>query len=272
MLKPVRDKFVKDGALLHTWEYDPAWGKRKKTVYEIIRVIDGSPLFLDDHIKRLLDSARHSGIDAISSEEKLVTALKKVIGNNPSGDGNILICLIPNKERLHIMAWYVEHHYPGEDDLASGVNIRILKAIRKNPAAKVWNAELRSKADYIISSSNAYEVLLVDRNKNITEGSRSNIFLVKGNKLYTPPESKILKGITRHKIFEISQKLDIQINEQEIPLKDLIFYESAFISGTSPGILPVKRIDEFRFNTSNAIMRKLMTAYKEYVRKSLQDI
>ncbi|MEE4256849.1 MAG: aminotransferase class IV [Bacteroidales bacterium] len=272
MLKPVREKFVKDGALLHTWEFDPGWNKRKRMVYEVIRVIGGTPLFLDDHITRLLDSAGHAGIDAFQNEEKLVSAIGKVISNNPAGDGNILICLIPNKERRHIMAWYVEHHYPGEKDYAEGIYIRTLKAIRKQPGAKIWNAELRSKADYIISSSNAYEVLLVDRNKNITEGSRSNIFLIKGNKIYTPPESKILKGITRQKIFDISQKFGIEINEQEIPLKDLIFYETAFISGTSPGILPVKLIDKFRFNTSNEILRTLMTAYNEYVRKSLQDI
>ena len=269
MLKPVREKFVKDGALLHTWEFDPAWGRRKKTVYEVIRVVNGSPLFLDDHINRLLNSAGNTGIDAHESREKLVVAVNKVIGNNPSGDGNILVCLIPNKERLHIMAWYVEHHYPVEEEYANGVYIRTLKAIRKNPAAKVWNAELRAKADYIISSSNAYEVLLVDRHRNITEGSRSNIFMVKGNQLFTPPENKILKGITRQKIFEISQKQDIRVNEQDIPLKDLIFYETAFISGTSPGILPVKYIDKYRFNTSNEIMRILMEAYSEYVKQSL---
>jgi len=272
MLKPVREKFVKDGALLHTWEFDPAWGKRKKTVYDIIRVIDGSPLFLEDHIRRLLDSAGYAGIDAFDNEEKLVSAVRKVIENNPSEDGNILICLIPNKDRRHIMAWYAEHHYPDDNDLSNGIYIRTLKAIRKKPAAKVWNAELRSKADYIIASSDAYEVLLVDRNKNITEGSRSNIFLIKGNKIYTPPESKVLKGITRQKIFEISQKLGIEINEQEIPLKDLIFYETAFISGTSPGILPVKLIDKYRFNTSNEILRTLMAAYGDYVRKSILDI
>jgi branched-chain amino acid aminotransferase len=167
------------------------------------------------------------------------------------------------------MAWYVDHHYPSDKDYAEGVYIRTLKAIRKHPSAKIWNTELRSKADYIISSSDAYEALLVNHNKNITEGSRSNIFLIKGASLYTPPEKRILKGITRQKIFEICEKRNIEIHEVEISYKEIVFYETAFLSGTSPGILPVKSIDKYRFNTSNDLMRQLMDAYQQLCYESL---
>ena len=269
MLKPAREKFVKDGAVLHDWEFDPAWGKKKKMVYEVVKVLNGSPLFFDDHINRMLDSAGQAGIDAYDYSDKLRSAVQKLIENNRPENGNILFCLIPNKQKIHIMAWYVAHHYPAEEDYTDGVYIRTLKAIRKQPGAKIWNAELRSKADYIISSSDAYEALLVDKNKNVTEGSRSNIFLVKGNCLYTPPENKILKGITRQKIFDICKDLKIEIQEKEIPQKELVFYETAFLSGTSPGILPVKLIDNYRFNTSNDVMRQLMAAYQQLCKESI---
>jgi len=111
--------------------------------------------------------------------------------------------------------------------------------------------------------------LLVNHNKNITEGSRSNIFLIKGTSLYTPPEKRILKGITRQKIFEICEKRNIEIHEVEISYKELVFYETAFLSGTSPGILPVKSIDKYRFNTSNDLMRQLMDAYQQLCIESL---
>jgi len=167
------------------------------------------------------------------------------------------------------MAWYIKHAYPTSEEYASGVYIRTLKAIRKMPGAKIWNAELRSKADYILSSSDAYEVLLIDRMKNITEGSRSNIFLIRGDTLFTTPENKVLKGITRQKVLDSCEQLGISVSEQEIPLKELSFYEAAFISGTSPGILPVKLIDKHLFNTSNDTLRKLMSAYQQTVEESL---
>lgn len=269
MLEPIREYFIKDGAALHTWEYNPAWGKKKKTVYEVMRVIDGTPLFLDEHIERILNSAKEAGLKDVPVRSKFEKAISGLIKKNGPEDGNILLCIIPNKEHSHILSWYVEHHYPSEKEYIKGVGIRTMKAIRKQPTAKVWNAELRSKAQYLISESEVYEVLLVDKKKNITEGSRSNIFFIRGDSLFTTPDTMVLQGITRKKILELANKLMIEVSEREIPLKDLPFYEAAFISGTSPGILPVSLIDKHRFNTSNEMMRKLMAAYDEKVKRTI---
>lgn len=266
MLAPVREYFIKDGAALHTWEYDPAWDKKRKTVYEVMRVIDGTPLFLDEHIERILNSSREAGLKDVPVRSKLEKAISGLINKNSSEDGNILLCIIPTKEHSHILSWYVDHYYPDENEYIKGVGIRTMNAIRKQPTAKVWNAELRSKAQYLISESDVYEVLLVDKKKNITEGSRSNIFFIRGDSLFTTPDQMVLQGITRKKILELAKEMMIEVTEREIPLMHLPFYESAFISGTSPGILPVSMIDKHRFNTSNELMRKLMAAYNELVK------
>ncbi len=265
MLEPKREYFIKDGAALHSWEFDSSWTKGRKTVYEVMRVINGVPLFLDQHINRLQDSAQKAGMKDIPPAAKIMDSVQKLIVKNSKDDGNILFCIIPNKDHSYILSWFVEHHYPGKDDYASGVQIRTMKAMRKQPDAKIWNAELRSKAQHLISSSEAYEVLLVDRKKNITEGSRSNIFFIRGNALYTTPERKVLQGITRRKVIELCEKMGTAITETEIAQKDLPFYEAAFITGTSPGILPVRSINEHRFNVSNEMMHKLMAAYNTHV-------
>jgi branched-chain amino acid aminotransferase len=260
MLEPVREYFVKDGYVLHTWEYDPAWNKRRKTVYEVLRVINGIPLFEEEHIRRLLQSANSSGFKDLEPV-KISGSMNKLIAANPGEDGNILCCIISAKENYHILSWFVEHHYPTADQYENGVKLRTLKAIRKNPGSKVWNSELRSKAEYLINSSDAYEVLLVDKKKNVTEGSRSNIFFIRGNSVYTPPENKVLKGITRQKVFQLCHENGIQVIEKEIPLHEMPFYEAAFITGTSPGVLAVDAIENHRFNTSNMVIKKLMAAY-----------
>jgi branched-chain amino acid aminotransferase len=260
MLEPISEYFVKDGYVLHTWEYDPSWNKRRKTIYEVLRVIDGMPLFEPEHTSRLMQSALSSGLEDIQPE-KLTNSMHRLIDANNGEDGNILCCIISGKEGHHILSWYVEHRYPTTEQYENGVILRTLKAIRKNPATKVWNAELRSKAAYLINSSTAYEVLLIDKKKNVTEGSRSNIFFIRGNSVYTPPENKVLKGITRQKVLQLCQDLGIQLHEKEIPLHEMPFYEAAFITGTSPGVLAVNAIEDHRFNTSNAVIKKLMAAY-----------
>lgn len=271
MLEPTREYFIKDGAVLHSWEFDSTWTKGRKTVYEVMRVINGVPLFADQHINRLLNSAQKAGMKDIPPAEKIIDSVLKLIAKNSKDDGNILFCIIPNKVHLHILSWFVEHHYPGKEDYSSGVHIRTMKAIRKQPDAKIWNEELRSKAQDLISSSEAYEVLLVDKKKNITEGSRSNIFFIRRNTLYTTPESKVLQGITRLKVFELCEEIGITVTETVIAQKNLPFYEAVFITGTSPGILPVNSIDKHRFNVSNEMMQKLMTAYNELVKQAINS-
>jgi len=265
MLEPVREYFVKDGVVMQTRQFDPAWSKGRKTSYEVMRVIDGAPLFAEEHVSRLIQSAMKAGLKEIIDPEKIKDSIGKLIHANTREDGNILFCLIPDKEKVYVLSWYVEHHYPLEEDYRSGVFVRTMKAIRKQPNAKIWNAELRSKAQYLISSSDAYEVLLVDKKKNITEGSKSNIFFIRGNSVFTTPEADVLQGITRQKVLQLCSDSLIKVSEQEIALQELAFYEAAFITGTSPGILPVSMIEKHRFNTSNEIMKKLMAAYNTLV-------
>ncbi len=171
-------------------------------------------------------------------------------------------------ENVHILTWFVDHYYPTDEDYHSGVILKSLKAVRKQPNAKVWNKDLRSRVQHLIASGDAYEILLVDKKNNITEGSKSNIFFIRGSAVFTPPENKVLKGITRQKVAEICEEKLIRVTEKEIPLYEIPFYEAAFITGTSPGILPVNAIENHRFNISNEIMKKLMAAYNTLVREA----
>jgi len=271
VFSPIREYFIKDGAKLHTWEYDETWGRKRKTVYEVMRVIKGVPLFGDEHIGRLIQSGKQAGLGHMAKPENMRKSMLKLIESNSSDDGNILLCLIPNDGNIHILSYYIAHHYPSEEDYSSGVSIQCMKAVRSRPNAKIWNSELRSKAEHLISSSNAYEVLLVNKKKNITEGSRSNIFFIRGNAVFTTLAGDVLEGITRQKVIEICNESDIQVKEKEIPLAEIPFYEAAFITGTSPGILPVSLIDQHRFNTSNEIMRKLMATYNSIIRESVSS-
>jgi len=270
MLDPVRENFVKDGVVMKIWQFDHAWIRNGKMVYEVMRVIDGRPLFLDDHLERMMNSAsmawKGCEVEAGRSQKDIL----KLIDHNPKDNGNILFSLVPGNGKLHHLAWYVQHHYPSEEDYLNGVMVRSMKGTRRQPNAKVWNAPLRSKASLLLESSGAYEMLLVDRHRNITECSRSNIFLLRGDKIFTPPENEVLQGITRKKVFDLCRELQISITEKTIPLQELPFYEAVFITGTSRGVLPVQMIDSNRFNVSNPLIKKLMDGYNQLVEEDIR--
>lgn len=265
MLEPVREKFVKNGVVMENWQYDPAWFRGRKTIYEVMRVMNGSPVFLAEHLDRFIQSATKAGIPGIPAPEEIAKGLKKLLDSNPSDDGNIQCCLVRENGKAHFLSWFVEHHYPGPEDYENGVKLRSLKAIRKQPGIKAWNAELRSKTGYLLKNSDVYEILLIDRKGHITEGSRSNVFCIRGNTVFTPPETRVLPGITRQKVLQICEENLVRVVEKEIPYKELAFYESVFISGTSPRVLPVVTIDKYRFNPQNDILKRLMAAYDQLI-------
>ena len=163
---------------METWQFDPEWVNKKNTIYEVLRIINGVPLFLTEHIDRLIQSAARTGIDQTIDHLKLEGSIHSLLRANTPEDGNILFCLIAHKDKIHILAWFVAHHYPSPEQYRHGVSMQTMKAVRLRPNAKVWNASLRKKANDLIASSGAYEVLLIDTQKNITEGSKSNVFFI----------------------------------------------------------------------------------------------
>ena len=84
-------------------------------------------------------------------------------------------------------------------------------AERKDPESKVINHKLRSSIYHKLIHEGGYEALLVNENNLITEGSRSNIFFLKGETLVTAPDNVILNGITRKHILEICRENKIKV-------------------------------------------------------------
>lgn len=265
MLGPTRDYFVKDGLVLESGKFDPSWIKRNKIVYEVMRIIDGVPLFYEEHLERFIQSTNLGGLKTMISRELIEVNIEKLLDANPADNGNILFCLVNLNEKFHFLTYFVPHYYPSKDEYESGVLVRSMNAMRKHPKAKIWNTALREKAQQLKEISAAYEILLIDKHMNITEGSKSNIFFIRGNSVITTPGNKVLLGITRKKIIELCGKMQLRFSETEIPLNEITIYESAFLSGTSPGILPIQMIDKVRFNCANENLRKLMHSYDALV-------
>lgn len=121
-----------------------------------------------------------------------------------------------------------------------------------------------------MKENNAYEALLIDRNGNITEGSRSNIFMVRDKTVYTAPLKDVLPGTTRDSIIEVVLKCGYEFKEKRINYKDITKIDGMFISGTLSKVLPIRKIESIQMNSSkNAVIRNIMAEYdkmiKEYI-------
>jgi branched-chain amino acid aminotransferase len=117
----------------------------------------------------------------------------------------------------------------------------------------------------LITENDIYEVLLVNEDGLITEGSRSNIFFIENDQLITPPENLVLAGITRNLVIQVCQDENIPFAEKNLTYPELSGCSAAFITGTSPKVLPVNKIDDFRFHTGNPIMLAIIRKYNEMI-------
>lgn len=130
---------------------------------------------------------------------------------------------------------------------------------------------MKDETERTIQENNIYDVILVDRNGYITEGSRTNVFLIKGNDIYTSPVSNVLPGITRGFVIDICKKQGVNIIEEQLPYKCLKTIDAAFLSGTSPKVLPLSRIEGYHFDTKNEILRMIMNEYNTLIKEYLKN-
>ncbi|WP_024834265.1 aminotransferase class IV [Ruminiclostridium josui] len=234
--------------------------------YEVIRIIDGIPLFYDDHFTRLKSSVQKIQNELEISNKDLRNQITKICEVNNLVNCNVkVLVLLYEKEQitlLHINKFY----YPSQKEYDSGVKCCTIKLSRSNPNIKMINISYKAEIKRVTAENGAFEVLLVDDNNKITEGGKSNVFFVKGEKIYTSPEEYVLKGITRQYIIDVCVKLGYEVIETLISVDQISNFDAAFITGTSINAMPIKIIDQYTLNSSeNIVTQKVMKGYNSLV-------
>lgn len=239
------------------------------SVYEVIRIIDGKALFLEAHFERLKTSMNIRGFRFEMEFSEFKQNIAELAKLNQKQTGNVKFVLSEFKKENKWSFSFIPHSYPTSNDYFEGVKTGLLFAERENPNAKVIQNLVREKANQMITDQNLYEVLLVDRNGQITEGSRSNVFFVKGTRFYTAPDSVVLVGITRKKVLECLNELAFPIYEEAVLASEISDFDAAFLTGTSPKVLSVKCIDNIQFPAKNIFVEQLKIKYNAMIESYL---
>lgn len=236
------------------------------TLYEVFRIINGIPLFVEDHILRFENSAGLAGLVLPYTRDDIFRHVTILIRANRFRNANIkLIACYPSGKPPCYAAYFVEHQYPKPSEFRLGVDTITLRAVRQNPNAKIFHTALREETNKLKRNLNVYEVLLVDNNGNITEGSRSNFFCIRGNQVITPPVHEVLPGVTRKYVLQACHNLKCPVSETSVPAGDLPSMEALFLTGTSRKILPIRKVDGGSFSVSHPMMRALMEEFGRIV-------
>lgn len=273
MKAEAKNKFFKfNDDILETGDSNIFQRIEKPSVYEVIRVMDGVPLFLDDHLDRMFKSASMIDYNIPYDKSQIKASIRDIIIKNGVKNQNIKLLASDVANENVFLVYFVDSFYPPKEYYKNGIKTILFDHERDNPNAKVQRDEFRNKVKEALEDKDAFEALLKNKDGYIPEGSRSNMFFVMDNKIYTGPSKEVLLGITRKYIFNLAEILDIDIIEETIHRDDLGKLEGAFMSGSSVGVLPITRIDNMIIeSTDNQTINSLYEAYNQLVEQSIED-
>ena len=227
--------------------------------YVTTRLYNKKSFLLDEQLKKLLRSAKFLKMKT-PTIGKIKTALQKTIQENNLDNATLRISLTQGHSKTDLVI--IPKNLIVNKEIYKGIKVITVKAHRVMPEIKTSNCIPSILARKLAKKRRAYEAILIDQEGFVREGSRSNIFFIKNNVLFTP-DRKILKGETRNQTLKLAKKI-MKINLCEIEKKNIYKADECFITHTSGEIIPVVKIDNKKINKGKPgrMTLKLMEIFK----------
>jgi len=256
-------------------------------IFETMRSYGGQVYRLEDHLKRLSDSAGELGINITQNLDELPGWIDVLLETNGLGDSRLRLTLTrgsirnadpdnPGSSNLFItagpMAGYPPEYYQ------KGMTV-IVSDFKHNQhdftlKHKTTNYLGRLLALKQAQMKQAGEALWFTTNNLLAEGCISNVFLILKEKLLTPPlDTPVLPGITRQAVMELARENDIECVEKELVIQELLAAKEVFLTNSIMEIMPVCRIERHAVGKDKPgpVYKKLHDLYKKAVEQECLD-
>lgn len=225
--------------------------------FETISLINGVPVFLEEHLNRLNKSLAFFNIEFEVSKEAVLYRIKSDMNSYAEvPDTGVLKILVSEKNQIFN---YRENPY-SKEKLEKGFNLEYSR-IRRNESSPLTMHKSFNYGDNImekrrIKGSSVDEVVFLNTRGEICEGSTSNIFFVKEGRIITPPvDAGILPGIMRDFVLK-----SFPVVERAIMPEEITDMEECFVTNSLMGIMPVNKLEGYYFKTR----RKSEELHKKY--------
>lgn len=243
-------------------------------VYEVIRVYQGAPFKMREHLVRLEKSAEAILLTMNYTIEELEALIAEGLAKTGLQEASVYLQVTRGiAKRVHLFpdvpASTTMTIRPAADISDTvreqGVNVALVDDERwKNCYIKSLNLLPNVVAKQKAKDAGYYEAVFV-RDGVVLEGSSCNIFLVKDGVLITPPANRyILHGITRATLLDIAKEIGLRVEEKEFGTDLLLSAEEAFLTSTSMEVMPVVEVDGKQIGNGKPgdISMKLLKSYR----------
>jgi branched-chain amino acid aminotransferase len=254
-------------------------------VYETLRTYGGRPFELGRHLRRLRASAGRLGFaipaDDAELERRLADLLERA--GNPESYIRMIVSrgvgdISYNFERVSaptvVLVVKPLEPYPASL-FERGLDVAVV-SVRRNsphaldPAIKSCNLLNNVLAVREAQGRKADEAILLNERGEVAEGASTNVFVVKGGALRTPPlAAGILAGITREVLLVLFAEMKVAVDDRPLPLAELLSADEAFLTGTVREVMPIRSIDGQPVGSGGpgAVTRRVMEAFRAYAHR-----
>jgi branched-chain amino acid aminotransferase len=250
-------------------------------VFEGIRFYNRRVFRLEEHIKRLFESARAIVLEIPWTHEEVCKFVVETVAANGLDDGYIRLVVTRGSGGLGLnpylckrasmfiiastISLYPQEHYE------NGLSVITCATRRPAPAALMPQVKSLNYLNNIMAKveaiqANALEAVMLNEQGYVAECTGDNIFILRDGVLYTPLVSDgALDGVTRRVILELADQLGVPKVEKSLTRYDLYIADEFFLTGTAAEVIPVVAYDRRVIGEGKpgAITRRFIAAFKE---------
>lgn len=255
-------------------------------VFEGIRAYNGSVFRLADHIDRLYDSAKSIRLKIPLTKHEMTEAVLETIRKNQLRDAYVRLVVTRGAGDLGVdpalcktpTVFIIAEPMASVLGPAEPKVIRAMLSSYRRDAVDATSHEIKSLnymnsilAKIEATSAGADDAILLDHRGFVSEGSVTNIFVVKDGRVATPSTAAgILHGITRDRLVRLCSDLGIDVQERDVTPFELTTADEVFLVGTKSEILAVGSISGAKVGTGGAgpITRRLCQEFSRVVQRA----
>ena len=272
--------YAKEDAKISVYDHGLLYGDG---VFEGLRSYGGRVFRLDEHVRRLYESAKAIWLQIPLSPEAMMGAVEQTLKVNGLVDAYIRLVvtrgagslgLDPNRTsdpQVIIIADKITL-YPAEF-YEKGLTIVTASTIRNHPAALSPRIKSLNYLNNILAKieglqAGCIEALMLNSKGEVAECTGDNIFLVRNKQLLTPPiDAGILEGVTRDAVMELARASGIEVREIPLTKHDVYVADECFLTGTAAEVIPVVKVDSRTIGNGEPgpVSRDLMPRLKKLV-------
>jgi len=244
----------------------------QKSVYEVVKIVAGIPVFFEEHMQRMRRSAALLEVSLNKSDEEVLEEIYLLLNKNHCKDINVKLIQTGVGGEDIFLTYFITPESLSRKEYARGIHAILFQGERTKPHLKTVGSSFRDRVEAARTRTGAYEALLVDDHGNITEGSRSNIFFLKNGLLLTPPAQTVLLGVTRKHVINLCKTMKLQVEEALLHRDEISTISGAFITGTTVDIAPIRSIGDYTISSmENPYIQNIIRLYSDEVNAYIEQ-